>query len=63
MENLMHEHLPAGRLFEVADKETRFTEAEVKHLEKCNDCLGVYAQSILQVARTRAKERMRKPFA
>jgi hypothetical protein len=63
MEKLMYEHLPTGRLLEVADKETRFTEAEVKHLEKCNDCLGVYAKSILQVARERARERAKRPCA
>jgi DNA polymerase III delta prime subunit len=57
----MHSHNKAKRLLEIADKETRLTESELDHLEKCSECLALYAKSILEVARTRAKDKLKKP--
>jgi hypothetical protein len=53
----MPEHVRSKRLLEVADKETRLTEFEVQHLEKCSDCLAVYAESILEVVWQRARKK------
>ena len=57
----MHQHIRSKRFLEVADKETRLTEPELNHLQKCSECLAVYAKSILQVARARAKDKRKKP--
>jgi hypothetical protein len=59
----MDPHVVKNRLIEVADKGTRFTKLEFDHLEKCADCVGLYAKAILHVARTRAKKKSRKRSA
>jgi hypothetical protein len=59
-EKFMQQHVRSKRLLEVADKETRLTEAELEHLEICIECQALYAKSILQVARTRAKDKGKK---
>ena len=56
----MQKHITHDRLLEVADKEIRFTRSEFTHLKECNTCLVDYAQSILQVARARARAKCRK---
>ena len=56
----MREHVRSKRLLEVADKETRLTGPEFNHLEKCSECLAVYAKSILQVARAPARDKRKK---
>ena len=55
----MHKHFIRKRLYEIADKQTRLTEPELKHLEKCAECLTLYAKVILQVARARARDKCR----
>ncbi|PYS31570.1 MAG: hypothetical protein DMG11_00850 [Acidobacteria bacterium] len=57
----MDKHLIKKRLFELADEETRLTEPEFEHLEKCNECQALYGKLILQVARARAKDKCKKP--
>ena len=49
------------RLHEIAQEETRLTHEEFDHIDTCQECLTGYARSILQVARTRAKNKIRKP--
>lgn len=46
---------------EVVDKEVRLSEDEFDHMEKCIECQTAFAKSILQVARTRARNKVRKP--
>jgi len=53
----MDDHIKKKRLLELADKGLRFSEPEFGHLDKCDECLSLYARSILQVARTRAKNK------
>jgi len=59
----MHEHVMRKRLLELADKGARLTAPELDHLEQCGECLGVYAESILQVARERVKDKRKKSSA
>jgi len=56
----MEQHVRSKRLLEVADKEIRLTEREFDHLEICIECQTLYAKSILQVARARAKDKHKK---
>lgn len=51
----MEKHVAPKRLGEIASKDLRLTEAELSHLEKCEECVDVYAKLILQAARGRAK--------
>ena len=57
----MQSHVRLKRLHEIAQKETRLTHEEFDHLETCQECLTNYARSILQAARTRAKNKIRRP--
>jgi hypothetical protein len=60
MEKFMEQHVRSKRLFKVADKEIRLTQPEFDHLENCIECQTLYAKSILQVARARAKDKHKK---
>jgi hypothetical protein len=52
---MLNDHIWEKRLLEIADEQTRLAAAEFEHLETCNECLTVFAKSILEVARARAK--------
>jgi hypothetical protein len=54
-------HVKPKRLHEIAQKETRLTQEEFDHLDSCQVCLTNYARSILQTARMRAQDKIRKP--
>jgi hypothetical protein len=58
-EKLMDQHIRQKRLVQVADEQSRMSEAEFEHLENCSECQAAYGKSILQVARARAKEKCR----
>jgi len=53
------EHIGDGKLLEMAET-TQWTNAEFSHLEQCRECLAVYARSILQVARSRARAKSKQ---
>jgi hypothetical protein len=55
----MQGHVRRRRLLQIADNEARLTELEVQHLEKCSECLAVYAKSILEVVWERAKNKLK----
>ena len=61
VEKVMHEHIVKARLLEIAAKEIRFAKPEFDHIQKCNECLVTYAKSILEVARTNAKNKSKEP--
>lgn len=59
----MEPHIKKNRLLEIAERETGLAEPEIDHLEHCSECMAVYAQGILQVARARAREKRQNPKA
>jgi hypothetical protein len=59
----MSQHVVTKRLLDLAGEETSLTEVEFNHIEKCTECQTVYAKSILQVARARAKNKCQKDTA
>jgi hypothetical protein len=57
LENMLNDHIWTKRLLEIADEQSRLAAAEFEHLEICNECLTLFAKSILEVARARAKKK------
>jgi hypothetical protein len=60
--SMMRQHIHKKRILEIADDRSRLSERELDHIEKCSECLALYAKSIIEVARERAKDKGRKPL-
>jgi hypothetical protein len=55
MEN--NAHIAQRRLTEIARNNTRLAEQELTHMEGCGVCVELFSKVILEVARSRAREK------
>ena len=56
-------HIHESRLLQLAERGLRMDALELKHMENCEACLDIFSKTILGVARSRARKKMRRESA